>query len=823
MTTDDSNGRSSSAAWIAGFVAVIALVVGIGLIASRDNTEEPPTLEALAESTTSTSPPAEDGPEDPETTSPDAEIPDAPPVETYTLHSGNIRDLALMADGRIVSASNDRSIQIWDADDREPPIRLFGHDRSVLAVDVLADGRIVSGGADNTVRIWEAVAGAEPITLGGHSFEVSSVAALPDGRVATAGQDGTINLVDPDAPNAEPEVISFSTRIWDLEVLADGRIIAGSGDGLVRIIDPLALADEPTIYRGHTRQVLAVAALADGRVASTGNDETVHVWDPAAPEDEALVFEGHTDRGSELTATADGDVASVSFDGTAKIWDVGDPSAEPVTFEGHIDREINPVNLVSIVGLPDGRLVSGDRFGGIFIWTAERAIADVLRREANETAAEAAEAAAIAAGRTVQTIDVWVVDNGTTDTIQRLTAEHFTAQTGIAVNFVELTQPEIRERTVGTSHGEFTDVFTIDAFEAAQFGGVNGWTQDLTPFAEADPDYDLDDITPAIRELNSLSTSFRGSEPTLGFYAAPFLAESSVIMFNQEIMDAAGIAVPEQPTWQEIAEIAQLVHTDDVAGICLRTMPGWNDLGATLTTVVNTFGGTWLESNEDGTPSEPQINQPDSDFRAATEFYVDLHQNFGPDTADATFPQCLELMESGRVAMWFDSTEAARVLNTGALAGNLGVARAPTGPTGLPGGGLWSWGFAIPGGAENSEAGWEFIRWATSQEFIELVGEQDGWENAPGGTRLSTYDNPDYQDANESYANVALEELLAADPSNPGTTPRPGLPGVQFVGIPEFQDIATRCTQEISAAITGDITVDEALDACQAIFGEVSQ
>ena len=170
-------------------------------------------------------------------------------------------------------------------------------------------------------------------------------------------------------------------------------------------------------------------------------------------------------------------MASVSFDGTAKVWDLEDPNTDPVTFEGHIDREDDPtVSVSSIVGLPDGRLVSGDRFGGIFIWTTERAIADALQSRANETAAEAAEAAAIAAGRTIRSIDVWVADNGTTDTIQRLTAEHFTAQTGIAVNFTELTQPEIRERTVGTSHGGFPDVFTIDAFEAAQFGGVNAWT-----------------------------------------------------------------------------------------------------------------------------------------------------------------------------------------------------------------------------------------------------------------------------------------------------------------------------------------------------------
>ena len=68
-----------------------------------------------------------------------------------------------------------------------------------------------------------------------------------------------------------------------------------------------------------------------------------------------------------------------------------------------------------------------------------------------------------------------------------------------------------------------------------------------------------------------------------------------------------------------------------------------------------------------------------------------------------------------------------------------------------------------------------------------------------------------------------LEQILLADPNNPGLTPRPGLPGVQYVGIPEFQDIGTRCTQEISAAIAGQQSVDAALDNCQAIASEVSQ
>ena len=64
--------------------------------------------------------------------------------------------------------------------------------------------------------------------------------------------------------------------------------------------------------------------------------------------------------------------------------------------------------------------------------------------------------------------------------------------------------------------------------------------------------------------------------------------------------------------------------------------------------------------------------------------------------------------------------------------------------------------------------------------------------------------------------------MLAAPIDNPGTTPRPGLPGVQYVGVPEFQDTGARCTEQFSAAIAGSISVDDALAACQEIASEYS-
>ena len=418
-----------------------------------------------------------------------------------------------------------------------------------------------------------------------------------------------------------------------------------------------------------------------------------------------------------------------------------------------------------------------------------------------------------------QSITVAVVNNGATGEIQQFTPDFFTAETGLEVNFLELPEQELRERVTlaaGTGSAEF-DAFMIGPFEAPQFGGVNGWIQDLTPLAEADADYNLDDLLTPIRGALSLDGELFG---------VPFYGESSFLMFNRAIMDEAGITVPDAPTWEEIADIAAQVDSDDVAGICLRGLAGWGDLGASLTTVVNTFGGTWWEANPDGTPGEAQINQPDSGFRAATEFYVDLVTTYGEDdAANSSFPQCLELMQDGGAAMWFDATVAAGFLQGGNLGDDLGVALAPTGPAELPAGWLWTWSFAIPENAPNTEAAWEFISWATSEDFIRVSGENGdgGWAAAPPGSRTSTYENPEYLAETETFAEVVLNQINEANPEMPGLTPRPGLPGVQYVGIPEFQDIGTRCTQEISAAIAGSQSVDAALDACQAIASEVSQ
>ena len=206
-----------------------------------------------------------------------------------------------------------------------------------------------------------------------------------------------------------------------------------------------------------------------------------------------------------------------------------------------------------------------------------------------------------------------------------------------------------------------------------------------------------------------------------------------MIMFNQQIMDDAGIDFPENPTWQEIADIARQVDSEETPGICLRGRPGWGDFGASLTTVVNTFGGTWWEANEDGTFGEAQINQPDSGFRAATEFYLDLAADAGPDNfTENSFPQCLELFQNGDAAILYEATAAAPRLEAddSPIAGNVGYARAPIAETDASGW-LWTWGLTILRTAFEPEAAQEYIRWATSADTIRLMAEHspDGWND----------------------------------------------------------------------------------------------
>jgi sorbitol/mannitol transport system substrate-binding protein len=408
-------------------------------------------------------------------------------------------------------------------------------------------------------------------------------------------------------------------------------------------------------------------------------------------------------------------------------------------------------------------------------------------------------------GSSSGTITVAVVSNPlVTNQMIPLTESVFEKQNpGITVKFATYTEGDLRaaiEKDVST-HSNAFNVIMIGPYEAPLFA-KNGWLTNLTTsYTSADSSYDASDILPSV--ANSLS--YNGD-----LYAVPFYGESSMLYYRKDLFAAAGITMPAHPTWAQVASYAaKLNQPGKVAGICLRGLAGWGDNMASLDTVVNTFGGEWFNQQW-----QPQLTSPA--FEAATNFYVNLVRKYGEPGASAdSFNQLLTLYGQGKCAMWYDSTVAATSIATTypSVFAQTSYAFAPVDKT-TSSGWLWSWSFGIPQGTANAGASWKFVSWSTSKQYDALVASKYGWAAVPPGSRTSLYSNPSYLKAASAFAGITLASIDGTDPDHPTVNPVPYV-GVQYVDIPQFENLGVEVGQQIAGAIAGTESVSQALSTSQ--------
>lgn len=260
-------------------------------------------------------------------------------------------------------------------------------------------------------------------------------------------------------------------------------------------------------------------------------------------------------------------------------------------------------------------------------------------------------------------ITIATVNNGDMIIMQELSSK-WEEETGHQVNWVVLEENILRERVttdIATQGGQY-DIMTIGSYEAPIWG-KQGW---LTPL-DGIEGYDYDDLIPAVKAGLS-------SDGTL--YALPFYAESSFTMYRKDLFEQAGLTMPEQPTYAQIAEFAAKLtdKSKEQYGICLRGKPGWGENMAFLGTLVNTHGGVWFDQNW-----VPQLDQ--QPWKDALIYYLDVMTNYGPPGATSNgFNENQALFQTGKCAMWIDATSAAgRVFDpaTSQVAEHVGFTVAP--------------------------------------------------------------------------------------------------------------------------------------------------
>ncbi|MBA6295875.1 sugar ABC transporter substrate-binding protein [Colwellia sp. MB02u-9] len=406
-----------------------------------------------------------------------------------------------------------------------------------------------------------------------------------------------------------------------------------------------------------------------------------------------------------------------------------------------------------------------------------------------------------AAAAAKETITIATVNNGDMITMKELSNDFTRQNPDIALKWVTLEENILRQRVttdVATGGGQY-DVMTIGTYEVPIWG-KQGW---LTELDNLGASYDVDDLLPAIRSGLTVDEKL---------FAAPFYGESSMVMYRTDLIAKAGLEMPKKPSWGFIRQAAKAMTDKEagVYGICLRGKAGWGENMALITAMSNSFGARWFDENW-----QPQFDT--QEWHDTLQYYVDVMEESGPPGASANgFNENLALFQTGKCGMWIDATVAGAFVTNekdSAVADKVGFALAPDKGLGKRGNWLWAWTLAIPASSEKSAAAQKFISWATSKDYSALVAKNKGWAKVPPGTRASLYNNPEYMKA-APFAQITIDSIQSADPVNPTVKPVPYV-GVQFVAIPEFQGIGTAVGQQFAAALTGTMTVKEALKASQ--------
>lgn len=413
------------------------------------------------------------------------------------------------------------------------------------------------------------------------------------------------------------------------------------------------------------------------------------------------------------------------------------------------------------------------------------------------------------------TLTVATVSNSQMEDMQSLVG-NFTDETGIEVRFLFLPENDLRQRVtqdVAMQAGNF-DIVTIGSYDTP-FWGRYGWIEPLDPFFEEmsgseREEYDLGDLLDPIRTILSNDGQL---------YALPFYAESSMLFYRKDLFQEAGLQMPDRPKWQEVSDFARELHNADngVAGIVLRGLPGWGANMAPFGTFINTFGGRWYDMDW-----QPQVTS--SDYKEAIRTYTTLGQEYGQSGITShNFPECQNIFASGDGAMWYDATSTAGYLSdpeTSQVADDVGFAYGPTAVTPRGAHWLWSWALGIESSSRNKEAAFEFIKWATSKEYIQLVGEELGWVRVPPGTRQSSYESTKY--GQNPWTDIEIESIKSATPEQPTQEPVP-YSGIQYIGIPEFQQLGDEVGRSLASVLNGGMSVDVMAQRAQQAALEVAR
>ena len=374
--------------------------------------------------------------------------------------------------------------------------------------------------------------------------------------------------------------------------------------------------------------------------------------------------------------------------------------------------------------------------------------------------------------------------------LQALAGE-FEEQTGIKANIDVIGQDVFENRITLSFTGATGDIDVVHTpvIQVQRWVAAN-WLKPLTE--DLDAMAGIDDVLAGPLEAYKIE----GEN-----WAVPFMAATGLMTYREDILEAAGLEVPD--TWEDMLKVADAVQSDDISAIALRAAPGQGFNMFIFPMIMRAYGGNFFADYVNGDLT-PAINSPEN--LEALKIYIELVNEYSPQGAgNFNFAEVMAAAQNGQVVFTVEGTGVVGSLvdpEKSKFADVTGLALPPGGPAGRSPA-IAVHGLGIPTSATNTEAALKFIEWAISEETVTKIAMAEPF---PDFTNGAVAGNPDviakYAQIHPDFLELRVEALEQAI-------------GHYRPLVPEWPALGAAIGENINAAVNGLMSPEEALEAAE--------